>query len=113
MVIRFCGYMVIQLYAGLSLVRFLAEPTGLSPHNFTEPDGKTASPAQKNPMLSERLNRLCGEGGSKIVRKFARKHLGRRSAKKQCHRPIDGPMNEWIDQQTDRPTDGQTAQHSG
>ena len=32
---------------GLFLVIFLAEPTGLSPHNFTEPDGKTASPAKK------------------------------------------------------------------
>ena len=66
-------------------------------------------------MLSERLNELCvgGWGGSKIVRKFARKHLGRRSAKKQSQRPKDGPMNEGIDQQTDRTTDGQIAQHSG
>ena len=35
------------ILAGLFLVIFLAEPTGLSPHNFTEPDGKTASPAKK------------------------------------------------------------------
>ena len=34
------------LSAGLFLVNFFTEPVGLSPHNFTEPDGKTASPAK-------------------------------------------------------------------
>ena len=33
-------------FTGLFLVIFMAEPTGLSLHNFKEPDGKTASPAK-------------------------------------------------------------------
>ena len=40
--------MMMVMNSGLFLVNFLAEPTGLSPHNFTEPDGKTASPAKNN-----------------------------------------------------------------
>ena len=71
---------------------------------------QNSEPGKKNTVWKATLI-VCGRAGE--VRKIARKHLGRISAKKQCHRPIDGPMNEWIDQQTDRPTDGQTAQHSG
>jgi len=48
-------------YSGLFLVIFLAEPTGLSPHNFTEPDGKTGSPAIKK-MPDGRLPKLCVGG---------------------------------------------------
>ena len=33
---------------GLFLVKFLTEPVGLSLPNFTEPDGKTASPTKNN-----------------------------------------------------------------
>ena len=35
-------------WPGLFLVNFLTEPVGLSPPNFTEPDGKTASPTKNN-----------------------------------------------------------------
>ena len=41
------GFEYLNLSAGPFLVIFFAEPTGLSTHNFTEPDGKTASPAKK------------------------------------------------------------------
>ena len=34
--------------SGLFLVKFLTEPVGLALPNFTEPDGKTASPAKNN-----------------------------------------------------------------
>ena len=67
MVIQFYGYMVIRLYAGLSLVRFLAEPTGLSPHNSTEPDGKTASPAKNQCWMDGYLYCVwAGRGSEKI-----------------------------------------------
>ena len=41
--------------AGLFLVNFLTEPVGLSLHNFTEPDGKTASPAA-NKQISNHVS---------------------------------------------------------
>ena len=67
MVIQFYGYMVIRLYAGLSLVRFLAEPTRLSPDNFTEPDGKTASPAKKQCCMEGYLNCVWAGRGSEEI----------------------------------------------
>ena len=36
------------MVTGLFLVNFSTEPVGLSPPNFTEPDGKTASPTKNN-----------------------------------------------------------------
>ena len=42
------GYNIWSLWAGLFLVIFWTEPVGLSPHKFTEPDGKTASPTKNN-----------------------------------------------------------------
>ena len=38
--------------SGLFLVNFSTEPVGLSPPNFTEPDGKTASPRKTTILVN-------------------------------------------------------------
>ena len=59
-----------KAWPGLFLVIFLAEPTGLSPHNFTEPDSKTASPAKKQCWMEGYLNCvLPGRGSDEICYK--------------------------------------------
>ena len=40
--------LALTTYPGLFLVNYLTKPIGLSPPNFTEPDGKTASPTRNN-----------------------------------------------------------------
>ena len=56
-----------DLLPGLFLVIFLAEPTGLSPLNSTEPDGKTASPAKKQYWMEGYPNcEWVGRGGQEI-----------------------------------------------
>ena len=97
---------------GLFLVIFLAEPTGLSPHNFTEPNGKIASPAKKNNAGWKATYIVFGRAG--VVRKFATKHLGRRSdieitckCRKKVsltNRATEGLMNERTNRWTDCPT---------
>ena len=81
---------------------FLAEPTGLSPRNSTEPDGKTASPAKKQCCLKGYLSRVRVGRGNGIKITF------------KCQKTVSTTnrwTNEWTDKQTDRETDGQTAPH--
>ena len=61
------------MVTGLFLVIFLAEPTGLSPHFFTEPDEKTASPAKKRCCIKGNTSRVpVGRGTDEIDQKTFR-----------------------------------------
>ena len=99
---------------GHFLVIFFAEPTGLSPLNSTEPDGKTASPAKKRKQcwIEGYLHRVwVGRGSEKICQKT---FFRRSDVKITCeckkkvsltNRAIDGLMNGQSNRRTDRQMD--------